>query len=65
MVDFLGVEHISSLEIVNSLFGIGPIGVLGEDSPDHNLEGGVARPPVLGTKMVQQSVIEGHQIIFK
>lgn len=54
-------EKSCCLQIGNSLFNIGPTGVLGEDGTNSDLERTVARPPVLRAEAGQQLVVDFYQ----
>ncbi len=52
------VEQVGLFEIGDGLGYVLPIGVLGEDGPDHNLEWRISGPPVLRAEMLQENIIE-------
>ena len=59
----MGIEHIRRFKIGNGLGNVFPIGVLGEDRADHDLEGRIARPPVLRAEVLQEDIIEVAELL--
>ena len=62
VLDGLGGEEVSFFEAVDGAFDVGPVGVLGEDGADENLEGGIGGPPVLRAVVIEEGMVEVEEL---
>ncbi len=58
-----GGEEPFPLQVGNGLLHVPPVGVLGKDRADADLEGGLSRPPVQVTVTVKKKAVDFDQLI--
>jgi hypothetical protein len=55
------IKEMGGFEIGDGAFDVGPVGILGEDGADTDLEGGIAGPPVLVSEVCAEQGIDAGQ----
>jgi hypothetical protein len=56
--EFFDIHQVGLFEVFDGSFDVFPIGILGEDGADHDFEGGIAGPPVLGAEGLEHGLKE-------